>query len=307
MADTAPDAERPAAVDGGSAGTDGGTIDGADQRPDRDHLQTEVAVLREENERLRAAYAAATRTRHRRTAIGFAVLGVVAVAGGVLLPSAREVLFALGGTGLFAGLLVVYLSPERFVAASVGREVYGAVADNEADLVTELGLGDDRIYVPREGSRVRLFVPQHTDYELPPDSALDDLLVVPDTEAARGVALRPTGGPLVDEYVRSGDGVLTAEPSALARGLGEALAEQFEVVDTVSVDVEPGRVTMAVADSAFGACTRFDHPVCSVLAVGLARGLDEPVKLSVRASADARADWQVTCRWDEGGGENSGE
>jgi hypothetical protein len=76
------------------------------------------------------------------------------------------------------------------------------------------------------------------------------------------------------------------------------LAEQFEIIEAVSVDVEPGRATMALTDSVFGPCDRFDHPVGSVFATGLARGLGVPVDLEVRASEDARADWQVTCRWD---------
>lgn len=267
---------------------------------DPETLRTELAVLREENERLRTAYAAATRARHRRTALGFAVLGIVSIAAAVVLPDAREVLLALGGTGLFAGLLVVYLSPERFVAASVGREVYGAMADNEGDLVTELGLTDDRIYVPLDGSdRVRLFVPQHAEYELPPRDELTELLVVPDNDAARGVSLRPTGAPLVEEYERSAPGDLTDHPETLAEGLAEALVEQFEVLDSVSVDAGTGRVTMAVTESAFGPAIGFDHPVGSVLAVGLAHTLQVPIECSVRASADARADWQVTCRWDE--------
>lgn len=282
--------------------SDGNGEDEADA-VDRERLQTELAVLREENERLRSAYAAATRTRHRKTALGFAGLGIVALAGGLLLSDAREVLFALGGTGLFAGLLVVFLSPERFVAASVGRDVYGAMADNEDGLATELGLTDDRIYVPTgEGGRVRLFVPQHADYEIPADDELGDVLVVPENETARGLSLRPTGGPLVDEYEQSASSELAADdlasdPEPLARGLAAALVEQFEVVDSVSVEAEPGRVTVAASDGAFGPCDGFDHPVGSVLAVGLARGLDEPVALSVRASEDERADWQLTCRW----------
>ena len=299
-----PDGE-PASVDGAASpadetGDDAGRAAAGDTgRVDPETLRTEIAVLREENERLRAAYGEATRTRHRRTALGFAAVGVLAIAGSLLLPDARDVLLALGGTGLFAGLLVVYLSPERFVAASVGRDVYAAMADNEASVAAELGLTDERVYVPiDEGGTVRLFVPQHPEYELPPAESLTDVLVVTENDASRGVSLRPTGGPLVDEFERSAPGDRSRDPGALAQGLAEALVEQFEVLDSVSVDAEPGRVTVAASESAFGPCDRFDHPIGSVLAVGLARSLDEPVELSVRASADERADWQLTCRWE---------
>lgn len=278
--------------------SEGTVTNTAEETADLESLRAELAVLREENDRLRSAYAAARKTQHRRTALGFAVLGFVAVAASLLLPGARDVLLALGGTGLFAGLLVVYLSPERFVAASVGRDVYGAMADNEQDLVTELGLSETRVYAPiGESGRVRLFIPQHADYALPDDDELTDLLVVPGRETARGIALRPTGAPLVDEYEQSTAGTVAADPAVLAEGLAEALVEQFEVLDSVSVDSEPGRVTVAVSDSAFGPINGFDHPVGSVLAVGLARAVEEPVELAVRTSEGARTDWQVTCRW----------
>lgn len=269
-----------------------------DGTPDPERLQTELAVRREENQRLRAAYAAATRTRHRRTALGFLAVGVAAVAAGLLLVDAREVLFALGGTGLFAALLLYYLSPEQFVAASVGREVYAAMADNGSDVVAELGLADERIYVPTPAGGVRLFVPQRADDPLPAPESLSDTFVVPEDGTTRGVALRPTGGPLVEEYERAAAGVLADDPATLAEGLAEALVEQFEILDGVTVDVEDGRATIGASDSAFGPCTRFDHPVGSTLATGLARGLSEPVALSVIASADDRADWRITCRWD---------
>lgn len=87
-------------------------------------------LLAEENRRLRAEYARTQQTRYRRTAYGLAALGVLAVLGGLLFPNARGVLFALGGTGLFGGLLTLYLTPGQFVAADVGERVYAAMAAN---------------------------------------------------------------------------------------------------------------------------------------------------------------------------------
>lgn len=297
MADSASEPTDRGGTTGENDGSDGDDGDTANMGyPD---LQAEVAVLREENERLRAAYASAKRTHHRQTALGFAVLGVLALAGAAILPEARTVLLALGGTGLFAALLTVYLTPERFVAASVGRSVYEAMADSEAAVASELGLAEERVYVPvGEGDDVRLFVPQRADADLPPADALADAFVVPQNGSTPGLALQPTGAALVDEFERAASGGLPSTPSPLARGLREALLEQFELLEAASVDVEPGRVTLAASDSAFGPCYRFDHPVQSVLACGLARGLDEPVTVTARASEDDRADWQITCRWE---------
>lgn len=301
-------------VDGGDVdAADGGATsppsDGSDGEPNAEvpadvsaDVQAELAVLREENERLRAAYASAKRSRHRQTALGFALIGLLALSGAALLPAVRTVLLALAGTGLFAAVLTVYLTPERFVAASVGRSVYEAMADSEAAVVAELGLADERVYVPVESEPgVRLFVPQHADRPLPAASALADAFVVPDGDATRGLALDPTGVELVEEVDQATSGGLPAEPDALASSLREALREQLELVDAATVEVEPGRATLAVTDSAFGPCHRFDHPVPSTFVCGLARGLDVPVEMAVRASADARADWQVTCRWEADG------
>jgi len=75
-------------------------------------------------------------------------------------PDGREVLFALAAVGLFGGVLTYYLTPGTFVAADVGERIYAAMAANEAAIAGELGLSDDRIYVPAgEPVDARLYVP----------------------------------------------------------------------------------------------------------------------------------------------------
>jgi len=185
----------------------------------------QIEVLQEENQRLREEYARARRTQYHRTALALAVVGVVAALGGVFFPTARTVLFALGGTGLFAAALTRYLTPEQFISASVGEAIYGSLAETEADLVAELGLQDDRLYLPgpdtASGSSIRLFVPQRTDYELPQPSALDSVFVLTDDEAERGVALHPSGGPLFEEFRRTISGELADDVGTLATQLGD--------------------------------------------------------------------------------------
>lgn len=266
-------------------------------------LTARIDVLREENQRLREEYARARRTRYRRTAIALAVVGAVATLGGVAFPDARTVLLALGGTGVFAAVLTYYLTPEQFISASVGEGVYGALAATEAALVTELGLHDERLYLPGPDApgetSVRLFVPQRADYELPAPSALGSVFVVTDSETERGLALHPSGGPLFAEFRRTLSGELSDEPGALAAQLADALVEQFELVRsaTPESDDEGGRVTVAVDGSAYGALDRIDHPVASFLGVGLAAGLDRSVSVETRAIDGDRADYLVTCSW----------
>ncbi|WP_290819284.1 hypothetical protein [Halovivax sp.] len=263
---------------------------------DRADLVARAELLAEENRRLRGEYARARRTRYRRTALGLVAVGVVAIAGALVFPDARTVLFALGATGLFGGVLTYYLTPERFVAAAVGERVYDAGASNLAAVADELGLQDQRIYLPADATgSPRLFVPQRPGARLPDDR---DGPIVTD-EDARGLLLEPTGAPLFAEFERAVTGDPASTPAPLAGQLADALVEQFELVRGADPDIDPdgGRATVAITDSAYGPLDRFDHPIPSVLAVGFAVGLDRPVRLDVDAG-DERADWLVTCRWE---------
>uniref|UniRef100_A0A8A2VL03 DUF7982 domain-containing protein n=1 Tax=Haloterrigena alkaliphila TaxID=2816475 RepID=A0A8A2VL03_9EURY len=256
-------------------------------------LAAQVELLADENRRLREEYVRARQSRYRSTALGLAAIGVVAVLGGILFPDAREVLVALGATGLFGALLTYYLTPGRVVAADVGERVYAAGAANAAAIADELGLRDERVYVPGGTAPARLYVPQHADAALPEERA--GPIVVDD---ARGLLLEATGAELFREFERALTGDLAAEPTPLAAQLTDGLVEQFELARSAAPDVDAadGRATIAINDGAFGSIDRFDHPIPSFLAVGFAAGLDRPVRLEV-APGDDRADWLVTCRW----------
>lgn len=267
------------------------------------YLAARVEYLRAENRQLREEYTRARRSQYRRTALGLAVVGALAAAGGLLLPDARQVLFAMAGIGVFAGLLTFYLTPERFIPADVGERIYGTLATNEDAIAADLGLSDVRVYVPTGTSGeagVRLFVPQHDAYDLPPSEALDAPFVTPADDSQRGLSLRPTGGSLHEEFERATTGQPADEPAPLTSQLADALVEQFELLDsaTVDVDAEAGRASVAVEGSLYGDVSQFDHPVASLLAVGLATALDRPVRLSIDRPDDDRMDALVSLTWD---------
>jgi len=266
---------------------------------ERERLEGELARLESENERLREEYVRSKQTQYRRTALALIAVGVLAAIGGVLAVNVRTVLFALAGTGIFLGILTYYLAPEQFLAASLGREVYGAMADNEASIVAELGLSDARIYVQAgEDGPVRLYVPQSERVPLPDENELDETFVV---EGGHGLALRPAGAPLFEEFERALTGSLATEPDALASQLTDALVEQFEIVESVeqssSGDADSGQLTVGVVDSAYGPLDQFDPPVVSFLGTGLARGLAVPVAVDIEPEGNERVDAVVTCRW----------
>lgn len=273
--------------------------DSADSSIDRAAFSTQIQLLEEENERLREELSDAHRTRHRRAALTLALTGVLALVGGVLFPVARTVLIALGGTGIFASLLITYLTPERFVSATVGERVYEALVADRTALVGALGLRKESVYVPVEtttGEAVRLFVPQHADYELPEDDALEGILVTPPNERQRGVAFEPSGLALVDELEETVAGGFSDDPETLTGQLTDGLVETFELVDraTPEVDTADGRVSIVVSESAFGAVGRFDHPVSSLVASTLATELETPVSLDTQETPDGTV---VTCLW----------
>lgn len=259
----------------------------------REDLLARVDLLEEENERLRAEYARAKRVQNRRTAAGLAGLGLVSVLGGVVFPGARAVLFALGATGLFAAVLTLWVTPERFVSADVGERVYAALASNHAEMVAELGLTGTPVYVPRR-TDVRLYVPQEATDDVPGMEALDETFVVGESAADRGLALDPTGQRLV-ESVDEIEAVPAPDVAAAATTLASALVETFEIADSADSDVdsENGRATFEITGAVYGDPERFDHPVSSVLAVGLAETLEQPIRAEI-SDTDPLV---VTCRW----------
>lgn len=282
--------------------------------PDRAALVAELETLRAETERLRTSQARARRSRYRRTGASFAALGLLATAGGVLFPAMRTVLLTFGGTGLFAGLLTWFITPERFVSASVGDAVYEALARNHDRLCRELGLTDQRIYVPTGDSSIgtRLFIPQQSIFSIPDSADLDSLFVVTDEESTRGLSLRPTGAALFREFEHALDGPLAETPGEIVAQASEAVIEQFEIASELEAELDQAsrRLSLRVINSTYGAPTRFDHPVISTVAVALARGLDQPIHVDLtRDDGDALATlrWQTTAEADEAAKANDAE
>lgn len=267
-----------------------GQMEGSDNES-QDPMVTaaQVELLEAENDRLRHELAQARQARYRRAATGTAGIGIVAVVGALLFPAASTVLFALGGTGLFTAVLIRYLTPERFVSATVGRQIYEALAADHETLTNELGLGDKRLYTPIETGTepsIRLFVPQQAEYTVPTDEELDSVLVLPSDDRGRGVAFEPTGGALVEELRSATSADFGNDLNVLADQLADGLVEVFELVDsaTANTDLESSRLSIEVAGSAYGPIDRFDHPVASTVAAAVAAEQNSTVELDVTES-----------------------
>jgi len=267
----------------------------------REALRVEIERLQERNDRLQQDYSRARQAEHRRTAVGLAVVGLVALAGAGFLPALREVLVVLGAGGLFGAVLVFYLAPEQFVAAEVTRDVYSAMNRDRVALASELNLSNHQVYVPlsESGSPVRLFIPQYDDFAVPDSEELDLPLVVPSDEKARGVTFTPTGRYLYESFVETVSGTADSGPETLATQLGEALSEQFALVDRITVSGGDGKLTVALGDNMYGPPGKLDHPVASVVGVGVARAVGRPVETDAERVQQGRFDYLVTYRWGE--------
>ncbi|WP_247730667.1 hypothetical protein [Halovivax limisalsi] len=278
---------EPVRAEAGSAPGD----EAAGDEPDPEQLAVERDLLAAENRRLREEYARARQVRYRRTALGLVAVGLLALLGGLLFPQGRDVLLALAGVGVIGGLLTYTLSPGQYVAADVGERVYGAQARNASALAAALDLRDAAYYLPDEPG-ASLFVPQRAEPTFPDP---DDGPIVTDSDE-RGLVLEPTGEGLYEAFERAVTADPADDPAVLATQLADAIVEQFELARSATPDVEPGRLTLAVEGSAFGDLDRFDHPIPSLVAVGLAQAVEAPVSVSVDPGEDG--EWLVTCRWE---------
>jgi hypothetical protein len=93
---------------------------------------------------------------------------------------------------------------------------------------------------------------------------------------------------------------LAEAPEDLGAQLTDALVEQFELVDAVELehDAAGNRLTVGVDDTVYGPPDQFDHPVVSLVAVGVAVGLDRPVTATVSHREDGPTAYRTTVRWE---------
>lgn len=280
--------------------------------PSRDELLAQQRALKTENERLRSAYAAAQRSRYRRTAIALCLVGVVSIGAGGLLPASRRVLFAIGATGVFAGVMTYYLSPNRFVAATIGDRLIEANVATLTAFVHTLGLSGTIVYVPTTETTVQTdvlaFLPQSGSYTVPAD--LTPGVVTDVNPDAQGIATVPVGGLLLDEFTRALTADRATEPDALGEQLSEALTDQFELASSVEIEtavtgdtdtdtVPAGRLTVVGRNPVFATATAFDHPIGSFVASGVATAVERPVELRVDQEPSDTDAYQATVSWED--------
>ncbi|PAU85617.1 hypothetical protein CK500_02650 [Halorubrum salipaludis] len=185
----------------------------------------------------------------------FAALGVALVAGGAVAPAFETLLFVWGGTALFVALLLRFVATGDTVSAAVATDIYTAAAGNAR---RGSPAGDHRYVSGADG--VELVVG---------DSAFD----------AVGERLLATSGVLeadaavVDGGTADGEAAIDERLAVLA----DVLVNDLELARRARASTDGGVATVTVTGSRVGTTELFDHPVASVVGVGLARGRDAPV------------------------------
>lgn len=265
-------------------------------------LQGQLELVQAENKRLRQEYVRTQQTKYRRTAIGLVVVGVLAITGAVLFPSVREILIALGGAATIAGVLTYYLTPEKFVVATVGETLTETLQSTYEAIRTELDLQGEPVYVPAVSAgdvSVRLFFPQQHEYTLPDEDSLTDMFVLPENQRQWGIAVRPSSAGLFEEFRAAAvdfDTQATNEPMQIFEQLADGLVEQFELADQVTASIEDEkRCVLAVTGSTYSHHEKIDHPIPSFIAVGAATAFNEPTRINVRNTEDR--DFIIECQW----------
>lgn len=271
----------------------------SEETPAHEELQAEIAALQEENRRLRREYARSRQRQYRRTAIGLGIVGMVAIVASVLFPAQQTLLLALGGTGVFGAILTYYLTPEQFVPVSISEEIDRGRTATLSQIRENLDLTDKQVFVPtpEQEYSTRVFLPQRDVYQLPAAETLSSVFVTGANRDQRGLSLVPAGEYLYAEFTKTVNEMPAEEPVPAVGQLADAAVEVFELADQVSVDTveNESRIIVEGTNVAYGELNQPEHPVVSLLGVGLARAIDQPIEVVIE---DAEADdGVISLRW----------
>jgi len=259
--------------------------DSEEVSPGEKMLVTEIDMLRKENVRLREEKA--SRITAKRVMGLLLLLSAIALGGAAAFPTTRDVFIALAGTGIFGAILLLLLTNERLVTVSVTRALTTALGGNNATLLAELDADGTPQYVPAELNSVgvKLFCPRDDTIGPATESELDSVIVARGNEY-HGLSLDPSGRNLFLEF----EALVTEsmdDPEVALQAMREAITDQFELADTVDIDSieytaadELREVTLRVEGCVIGPIDQRDHPIQSLISIGLVRVLDRPVSAS---------------------------
>lgn len=220
------------------------------------------------------------------TLAGLLVLFAVGAFGtGILLGELREPFVALGGLSVFGAVMILLITRERRLAATVTRSISLALGENHAAIVRDLETNGPTRYVPVKANtvNVRVFQGRDDDVEIPPVGNLENPVVTIGNEFY-GISFDPAGRYLFREFQSQTDREADSVENAL-QALSEGLTDLFELAESVAVedisyttkgDFEEVRVR--IDGSVIGGLDYPDHPIQSFFAVGLVHAVERPLE-----------------------------
>jgi len=192
----------------------------------------------------------------------------VLLGGGLAVPAFETLLFVWGGTALFVAFLLRFVMTGSTVSSSVTTDIYTAMAAN----ARRLSPAADHEYVP--GSDGITLVAGDREFDA-------------------------TG----ERLLRTHDGLTAPETvSDQLSVLIDVLVNDLELAARATATIDGERATVTVTGSRVGTAELFDHPVASVIGVGLARGLETPVAVEATREDEALV---VVAKLSEGQAESS--
>jgi hypothetical protein len=276
-------------------------VDAVEEEPDGS-VQARVERLEAENTRLRARLESGV--TYRRVAGLFLAAAAIFLGGTQLFPSSEGVLLALAGTGVFGAVLLLALTSEPLVPAAAAGAVTDTMSQNLSDVSRAMGIDGHATYVPTSTGDVRMYLSAAAYDRVPTVNDQDNVGTIYDEPDAYGLLLEPTGRHLLAVLEeRATD--LPEDAEAALPMLIEAATDYFELaesLETVSADesvVSGGsHVTIRISGTAFGNAADLDHPIPSLVGVGLATIIDEPVETKATTTDDGTT--LVTFGWQDG-------
>jgi hypothetical protein len=264
----------------------------ADSAPDES--QSTQSAVTSNRHRTLSVRDVGVKSRFRYATALFAILGTLAGLLTLVAPAFRTLLVAFAGIGLFGALLLWTVTRDRFLSLSTAEAICEPLLRNQTVLTDSLELDGQPWYVPMSDGDVRLVVPSSDPDD---QEEVREMATLGVGDDGQSLCTNAVGTSLLSETKLPG-GSLPEPTHDTLELLADVACSQFELTDTIRrVDDGPGFALVSIEGETFADSDYLEYPVSSLLAVGLAKTLDQPVVISERNVDTATDSAEVQLEW----------
>lgn len=198
-------------------------------------------------------------------------------------------ILALIGLGLvFWGALFLYIEPQKYVQARILHSTTASPLETLAQLTSALNYQGKAIYLPPryfpQPGNEKVFINWGQSDRLPPLETVNRAQVLMNDPL--GLCVTPPGLALTNLYERElGTQFKDIDLYEFQNKISKLMTEDLEIAKTFSLNFESNHITIRVTDHIYQelCSTSRDHqsalccPLCSSIAVALARTLNTPI------------------------------